>query len=146
MSPKAYEIWDQIKLDNDHQKKQQYIDNYNFEKINQELFNDVVMETLNNIERNLSQKLENLDLNSNKIEIERMFTSEININIPEVGVFQIYEDVAKQCLMVVSPVNGPYCFQWNEIYQDWSDIGNEYQLQGFLETELSQYLDGFLFE
>ena len=62
------------------------------------------------------------------------------------GTYEIYEDSRNQTLNVNSPISGPKCFKWNQNLEAWTDIHNNFQLEGFLEYELNDYIDSFIFE
>ena len=78
------------------------------------------------------------------IQVDKLFANELNIKVKGVGNFNIYEDRRSQLLVIESPVNGIYSFEWHSKYNLWRSSSKEFILCQFMKEEFQNIVKGSL--
>ena len=80
-----------------------------------------------------------------KVKVVQIFAGEIQIEVSDVGVYNIHEDSHSQVLKVYSPISGSHCFEWSPQEDAWIEYNNVFQsLDSMLEFEFMDLTDGYL--
>ena len=75
------------------------------------------------------------------IEVERLFSNEINIFVQNIGTYHIFLDQKNQVISLTSPINGPHIFEWDDGIKRWYDHREIFTLEWVLQNDFKQFAD-----
>jgi hypothetical protein len=76
------------------------------------------------------------------IEIRRLFSNELMMDIQGVGSYCFFEDFQSQLFIIESPKRGLVPFEWVKKYQLWRSCSKEHILSQFLKEEFDSLILG----